>query len=458
MNRIVCFVLVGAALLGAVDSAQTADYYVTAGGAGAKNGASWDDAFSFPSVNDILNRTMKPGDTLHVEGAAYGRVQIIVESSGTAEAPKTIVGEDRGKGLPLLGPANEEWMNWGQHGLLLKAKSSHWVIKNLDFRLYAEPTVCTEGSHTGLVFDHLRVLRAYTGFKFADCHDTLVRNCYATRYSAEGFLFVRHCDRVLVQGCEADGSQGDTAPPDVSQVGFQCGGNKAAEADGNAHLTFENCVARNNLESDRKQSWVQGDGFVAERADRGLKFRRCRSFNASDGCFDLKAQIDEFADCVAIGPARCFKLWSQTMTMNNCIAILTAGGRFRTTGTTSALEVNNRSRNVPLNGHITAKSCTFCIRSRGPGVWGESGKVTMDDCIVSYALPQPEEGAVKPNDRDVAVTYERTAIHWHATDSRPPNYLKPVADWDGMGSNYDSQTYGTSKGYHSSRVAKAPVK
>jgi hypothetical protein len=455
MNRLVCFVLVGVALLGAVGSARAADYYVTAKGAGARNGRSWDDGFPFSSINDILNRTMKPGDTLHVEGAPYGRVQIIIDSSGGAGAPKTIVGEDRGNGLPLFGPTDEEWMNWGQHGILVKAKSSHWIIKNLQFRLYAEPTVCTEGGHTGLVLDNLRVLCSYTGFKLVDCHDTVVRNCYATRYSAQGFLFLKHCDRVLVQNCEADGSQGEIPRTDVSQVGFQCGSNKDPEEDGNAHLTFENCVARNNLESDHKQGWVQGDGFVAERADRHLKFRRCRSFDASDGCFDLKAQIDEFADCVAVGPARCFKLWSQTMTMNNCIAILTVGGRFRTTGTTSALEVNNRSRNVPLNGHITAQSCTFSIRSRGPGVWGESGKVTMNDCIMSFASPQPENGAAKPNDRDVAAAYERTAIHWHASDSSPPNYLNPVADWDGMGTNYDSQTYGTSKGYHSSRVGRS---
>jgi hypothetical protein len=147
----------------------------------ARNGRSWDDAVPFTAINDTLNRTMQPGDTLPVEGAAYGRVQIVIDSSGTASAPKTIGGEDRGHGLPLFGPANDEWMNWKEHGLLFKAKSNHWIIKNLQFRLYAEPTTCAEGGQTGLVFDNLRVLRAYTGFKLMDCHDTVVRNCCATR-------------------------------------------------------------------------------------------------------------------------------------------------------------------------------------------------------------------------------------------------------------------------------------
>src|SRR5688500_3793309 len=137
---------------------------------------------------------MKPGDNLHVKGAAYGPVQIIIDSSGGPDAPKTITGENRGNGYPLLGPINEVWMNWDEHGLLFKAKSSHLIVKNLQFRAYAEPTVCTEGGHTGLVFDNLRVLGCYTGFKFLDCDDTVVRNCYATRYSQQGFFFAKQCD------------------------------------------------------------------------------------------------------------------------------------------------------------------------------------------------------------------------------------------------------------------------
>jgi hypothetical protein len=172
MNRPICFMLAGMALLDAIGPATAADYYVTPQGAGARNGRSWDDGFSFSSINDVLNRTMKPGDTVHVEGAVYGRVQITINSSGAAGAPKTIVGENRGHGLPLFGPTDEEWMNWGQHGILIKATSSHWGIKNLQFRLYAEPTVSTEGGHTGLVLDNLQVLRCYTGFKLMDCHDT----------------------------------------------------------------------------------------------------------------------------------------------------------------------------------------------------------------------------------------------------------------------------------------------
>src|SRR2546425_10772358 len=91
-NRIACFVL-GLVFLGAVGGGQAADYYLNPQGAGARNGGSWEDTFAFASINDILNRTMKPGDTLHVEGATYGRVQIIIDSSGSRGAPKRIVGE-----------------------------------------------------------------------------------------------------------------------------------------------------------------------------------------------------------------------------------------------------------------------------------------------------------------------------------------------------------------------------
>lgn len=454
MNCPKCLLLTGLAVLGLTAPVPAADYYVTAAGAGERTGRSWTDAFAFAAIQDVLNRTMKPGDTVHLEGGTYGRVQLVIDSSGAPGSPKTIVGEDRGQGPPLLGPADEEWMNWGQFGILIKAKSSHWVIKNLGFRLYAEPTVCTEGGHTGLVFDNLRATRCYTGFKLADCHETVLRNCFASRYSQQGFLFVKHCARVTVKNCQADGTPQEAARADVSQVGFQCGGNKDAESDGNAYLTFEDCVSRNNLETDRKQSWVQGDGFVAERSNRHLTFRRCRSFDASDGCFDLKAEIDEFADCVAVGPARCFKLWSQTMTMTNCIAVLTEGGRYRTTGTRCALEVNNRGKNGPLGGRITAQSCTFDVRSPVPAVWGESGRATLNDCILCLPDAQGCDGAAEPQERDVTVTFNRTAIHREATKSNPARFLNPAPDWDGTGSNYDSRTHGLSKGYHSSRVAK----
>lgn len=440
-----------AALMVGVGSADAADYYLTVKGAGAQDGRNWDASFPFASINEVLNTTMKPGDTLHVEGAAYGRVKILISSSGEAGAPKTIVGEDRGGGLPLFGPTDGEWMNWGEHGILFRAGSSGWTIRNLRFRLYAEPTVCTEGGHTNLVLDNLQVSRCYTGFQFTDCHDTVVRNCRAAAYSVQGFLFARHCDQMLVQHCEAEGSEGGIPRGDVSQVGFQCGHSRDPEEDGNTHLTFEHCVARNNLESDHGQKWVQGDGFVAERASRHLRFRNCRSFDAADGCFDLKAQLDEFAHCVARGPARCFKLWSQTMTMTNCIAILTTGAAFRTTGTTSGLEVNNRGKSGPLDGHVTAQSCTFCMPGGGPGIWGESARVTLNDCIVSFVSPQPPENHAAPHGRDVTAEYVRTAIHWNASDSRPPCYVNPVADWDGSGGHFDSRTYGTGKGFHSSR-------
>jgi hypothetical protein len=66
-----------------------------------------------------------------------------------------------------------------------------------------------------------------------------------------------------------------------------------------------------------------------------------------------------------------------------------------------------------------------------------------------------KDGEARPHGCDVAAAYHRTAIHWQAAGPSPPNYLRPVADWDGMGDNYDSQTYGTGKGYHSSRVASS---
>jgi hypothetical protein len=287
----------------------------------------------------------------------------------------------------------------------------------------------------------------------------VIRNCYANRYSQQGFFFAKNCDRVLVQNCEADGSPGGVVPGDVSQVGFQSGLPKAPHWEGNTHLTFEDCVSRNNLDKDRGQSWVQGDGFLAEPADRHLKFRRCRSFDASDGCYDLKAEIDEFTDCVAIGPARCFKLWSQTFALTNCIAILTSGGSFRTTGTTSALEINNRGSNgQDLGGHIRAQLCTFSVGKRGYAIYGESARATFDDCIVSFISPEAEKGVVELHGRDVAAAHNRTAVHWHSSDSNPPNYLNPVDNWNGMGSNYDSQTYGTIKGYHSSRIVSSTLR
>ncbi len=459
-SSVLSFVLVTIGLPDVVVPARAADYYLTPEGAGARTGRSRNDALAFSSIDETLNRTMKPGDTLHIEGARYGRVQIIIDSSGTAEAPKTIVGEDRGHGFPLFGPLNEEWMNWKEYGLLFKTGSSHWTVRNLQFRLYAEPTVCTQGGHTDLKLDNLRVRDCYTGFQFSDCDDSVVRNCSSTRYTQQGFFFVKHCDRVLVQNCEADGSPRGILPGDVTQSGFQCGLPKAPPEEGNTYLTFENCVARNNLDKDRGQSWVQGDGFLAENAERHMRFRGCRSFDASDGCFDLKAQIDEFRDCVAVGPARCFKLWSQTLTLTNCIAILTEDGRFRTTGTTSALEVNNRGANRrPLGGHIRGQWCTLCLRNpdRGYAVFGESAKVTLEDCILSFTSPRREGGSIGPYGPDVTAACDRTAIHWQAMDATAPIYIYPVENWQGRGSNYNSQVYGTSKGYHSSRVVVGSV-
>ena len=89
---------------------SAADYYVALKGAGAEDGSSWDNAFAFAQIGQVINATMEPGDTLYLEGNNYGSETLEIKSSGTETARMELIGVDRG--VPGF-PAPPSWARAG---------------------------------------------------------------------------------------------------------------------------------------------------------------------------------------------------------------------------------------------------------------------------------------------------------------------------------------------------------
>lgn len=418
--------------------AGATDYYMNKSGAGTRSGNSWTNAFASSTVNTVLNTTMVPGDTLYLEGADYGAFYPVITSSGTATARKSLIGVDRGAGLPLLRgtEATRSYTNIWIRG------SGYWTLKNLRIEHNAGGIGTTAGNCPGLIFDNIRMYDiASAGFSFIDADNLLVQNCRVDRYNKKGFFWNHSCNGVVVKNCVADctatGMVNDLAWRQAcsSPIGFNFQ-IKLATTPNNTNILLEDCVTLNNDEdTSATDDYEQGDGFMAEGGNDGITLRRCRSLRNQDGAYDLKGSNQVLEDCVALSSRNGFKLW-YSGTLTNCIAV--ANWAF-------GLQVAS-----PNAGYtITANRCTFHTAGTNPvGVKVETSgcSAVLNDSIISRS---GTEGGYMGG----SVTLNNSVTHANASNpANAPRYLNPALPWDGTGTNFNNQTYGLTKGYNSTAL------
>lgn len=438
-----------------------ADYYMDLAGTGKQDGSNWDNALPYAQVDAVLNTTMQPGDNLYLAGADYGQNVLRIKSSGTAKQRKSLIGVDRGKGLPLF-PGVSRSIKGGAN-IVLAQGASYWTIKTLVLQRRGWG-LKTEGGNVGLIVDSVRTFNCVNGLGFYDADDLLVVNCVSERYTRYGFHLAHSCDRVVIRQCYADCTgKGDEPDTDWGYAANPSGfyfHTDVAETPPNTDVLVEDCVSRNNRQlSKNPKTFLQGDGFMSEFNNDRLTFRRCVSYDNQQGAFDLKGTNQVLENCMALRSGNGFKIWKDA-TLINCIGSSTTGNVVMLIG----------HKETPIH-ILTAKNCTFNVGSKagGAAIWIERGikginQATLENCLITRA-GSPEDygkniiaggysGAASNVDFNTGKPLESLRFDKAGDSKNQPNYINPTDSWLPWLNDadaFDNAAYGLTKGYSSTR-------
>jgi hypothetical protein len=408
---------------------SAADFYLTPTGVGKKDGSSWDHALGQTALDQVVNERMKPGDRLLLGGGEYPGAALNITTGGADGRPKTIEGVDRGSGLPVFsGHWNVEAPTKGGTALRIAPGASHVVVRKLRLRGYVfcvQAPVAKDGApRTHWMFDDVDMEQFRHGFYLADCDDWKLSGCDLKRYSKHAFRFDQGCDRVTLQRCVADCSEGDAEWEKHTEL-FPFGFCVTDGGAPNTAFLFEDCLARNNMMPLQKTKYKNGDGFVIESNTTDVTLVRCRAIRNQDGGFDLKVPDVKLTDCVAIGNSRSFRVW-HTGTLTNCFAGW-AGTGLWTNG-----------------GPITATRCTFHSVNIGVATDDRATQpLTVNDSLISLST---DTAVPTLNTAKGKNMLNGTIITGPSRAEKDPAYLRPDPSWDGLGDAMNSRAY-PDKGY-----------
>jgi hypothetical protein len=406
--------------------ALAADLFVTPEGAGARDGSSAGNAASGSAISAVFDE-MAPGDRLLLGPGDYAGIRLTLNAGGAPGKPKVLEGA---AGTTFSSDWSIEKPEKGSTAITLAPGLSHVVFRNFAvrhhcFAIRAQPS--KEAPRTGLGFEGISIEQVRHGFYLSDCDDMTISRCAMKRYSKHGFRFDQGCDRVLVNDCSADCSEGDPLWETKTEV-FTFGFVLSEGGVGNTAFRFEDCVSRNNMKSNQTVKYTNGDGFVAEGNSSDVSFLRCRALRNQDGGFDIKVKDAKFTDCIAIGHRRDFRIWNGA-TLKNCFGGWSQTGLWTKGG-----------------GAVVAEGCTF-FGHRKFGVEMEemsSAPLTLSNCLIGSA--EPDYAAWLGGFKGAAGTVV-------AKSAEEFGFAKADPAWDGTGKAMDSVKF-PDKGFSSARMAR----
>lgn len=417
-----------AALICGVTSGMPArDHCLSVTGAGTRDGTSWENASEAAQLQEIIDQRLNPGDRLLIDGGVYSKVALIIRNGGKLKQPITLMGVDRGHGLPVFtGNWNIGNPDKGPTIIRLEEGASNLVIENLRMERclvgIAAPSSNTKAL-ANLVFNNVAMSEFRYGFYLSHVENLKLLNCKLEKYSKHAFRLDQGCKNVLFRNCTADCSKGDAAwEQQTEQFPFGYIVNNAGKP--HQSIRFENCLAANHLMPAQTNSYKNGDGFVVEEAASDVSFVGCRAIRNQDGGFDLKAPDVRLEGCLALNNYRGFRIW-QTGTLVNCLA---GWG-------TSGLWCNV--------GPVQATRCTFHGFKDSAVMTDDRAcfPITLKDCLLSESTRNFQ------NTSKGEVVLQDTLVFEIGSTPKEMGYEKPPhADWNGLGDDMN-HTLHKDKGY-----------
>lgn len=260
-----------------------------------------------------------------------------------------------------------------------------------------------------------------------------IQGCDFVNYTKRGLRIYNGNSKVTVLNSTADGGGKEWAT-EFFQMGFQVS-KKHTETEKFApdhDITFTNCVARNNYDDAGKEYW-NADGFVAERGSYNLRFVSCMAFDNTDGGWDDKSTGTTYEGCVAFRNKRNFRVWGEVK-------------MYRTIGGFSIFPGGSgEDLGIWASGKVVAESSTFANNGIGIKIV-ENGSVELRNSILSGG----KDHKLIVTDGATAKFVNVDSLLWAEGDADPgPSFVRPSKDWNGIGDNFDSRTFGNRKGYFS---------
>lgn len=434
------YALVSALLLTSIPATFAQPYFATPDGDGARDGSDWDNAFSQSQIQSAVN-ALAPGEILYLGSGTYPQLRILITTSGTSGSPKSIVGMDRGSGLPL---AQGTWSETdpataGASPYAIRFDSpdagslTHWVIKDIRAsRYYQVINTVTGGSYANLTLDNVDGDTVRDGIALQTWSNCVVKNCDIVRHTKKGFRLASGVNFVTFENCTADGNGGnDTFPNEAFPTGFY-----SDSSSGNHDNTFIDCIARNQRMPGQTGYW-NGDGFSSESSSYNYTYIGCKAFDCHDGGFDDKSKNIVWVSNVAIGNKRGFRYWGTNGIMVNCLSAYNQS--WGDANPAYALWLTS-------SGSLSVSQSTF-FNAVDEQVFAETnGQLAVSDSILSV------DGVFANGPMTNSGVYLHRSKQYKpgVGPDADPNYVSPSRTWTGSPANaFDSLTYTSpEKGYY----------
>ncbi len=447
------------------------DKFMTIAGAGKKDGSDWANAFAGNKVGGLQAawEATGPSGTLYIGSGVYGVAQtlnITTANDGVDQnGRKTIQGVDIGNGLPIFKGLYSLGNSDKTYFITVESGASYWQLKdfkvtnyfivlftngkNVSYRIYnLDASYIGDGLFLkggGSLITREQALKKQ--YSIDGSHDIVIEDCDFDHYAKRGIRFRDGNYNAVVRRCTGDGGGPAYWHPDNFQMTIQVADSTQINGWKKDAVTYDynieiyDCVAKNNYtEVNTGSQYWNGDGFCTEFASDNIKFYRCVALESTDGGWDCKSKNIYLYDCVAVGNKRGFRFWSEERAeLNNCIAInsYSHGGNITHTGVWASSPYGDFGA-----CKLTLNRCTI-FNNQGPQVQNEgSATITLNDCIIGV-------------DKFVEELYSGNIIknncaEYSGVQGTNPRFVNPVSNWDGVGTNWNSQTYGKNKGYYQS--------
>jgi hypothetical protein len=429
---------------------QHTDRYVTPAGAGLKDGTSWANAFQGDLEGGLQTAWEATGrtNTLFVGSGIYTVPQTLNLTGGGQDLlhMKKLAGVDTGAGKPVF-QGDYTLANQLQRSFInVPLGVSYWQIDNIIIRNYFYG-IYVNGQHEGIrVFD-VDVHDMSDGIYFwgratrsnpaVGTHDILVKGGQYTNYTKSAVRFRNGNYMAAVISVNADaGGQANWAPGNFP-MGIRIG-NSPAESDYifEHDIVFQDVVSRNSWHQDDAGSYWNGDGFTAERAAYNITYLRSKAFDNTDGGWDDKSRNPVLIDTVSFGNKRNYRYWSA----DKATFIRTVGGySFKRGGSGDSVGLW-----VGGNGRLDAYFSTFFNNLHSEVMLEEANQVRIYDSIIAKTNGTNLFHVVSGSLESV-----RNDEYVQGVKGIDPQFVNGTnAEWEGGSTDFNSQAFGTSKGYH----------
>lgn len=191
----------------------------------------------------------------------------------------------------------------------------------------------------------------------------------------------------------------------------------------------------------RKDNYDNGDCFATEADTSNITFRSVRCFDAFDAAFDLKGRNHLVENAVAfrIGN-RAFRVWHGPVTIRNAIAGFDGQGEY-------TREARGSNAALWVKGDASVEHFTSINNTR-PYLL-EGGRIQISKSIIALDRQHQDRSVEADYEGEGTVEETDTVMRWiEAQEGRDPEFRNPSnVNWNGEGSDFDSQTYGDRLGF-----------